>query len=344
MAVYVASRSGAFDRIDQSLHWCKLERYDEVIRYFKVDSVAMAENATTSYLVGFAYFRLHNFEAAKPLLEKAVGAGFNGYPGWLQATDILTNIQKLESLAPHHYEDLKVEQSPKMRIFCNKTEWMKPVLVVLPSFLSRAEEMFKEDLPPIDLYFFSSREDFNTFFKLAFERDVGRAWQNGTGNSNIVVFCEKDENGNPLAINTNRTLGDILHEYGHAICTTIYGSNYLRAVPQWFNEGCADAVAAPYYGDLFKTYQKRLVTAGLDSRPPTYDELCKKLYDDPYVRYAFASLMVQDLVIKNGTKVVRKIVVRAKRRQDFERAIREITGEDSQALYRRVRGKFWRAT
>ena len=43
----------------------------------------------------------------------------------------------------------------------------------------------------------------------------------------------------------SRAYGDVMHEYGHALCDTIYGDNYLDHVPERLNEGMADAVAKP---------------------------------------------------------------------------------------------------
>src|SRR4030095_366378 len=155
-------------------------------------------------------------------------------------------------------------------------------------------------------YFFDTRETFEHFYLAMFGIKPRDWWHDGTGNFNVVAYCERDRNDKvSRPPGARRTTGDVLHEYGHALCSTYYGDGYLTAVPNWLNEGLVDAVADPFYAELFGHYRKLLSEQGQRSNPPSYRQMCRELYKDPEVRYAVAGLMVQELLDGKPDRVKR---------------------------------------
>lgn len=169
-----------------------------------------------------------------------------------------------------------------------------------------------------------------------------RWWNNGTGVSNVVVFSERDKDGKwSFFPGTARSYGDVMHEYGHALCDTIYGDNYLDHVPEWLNEGMADAVARPYYGELFLSADALMRNFAQKNKPPDYEGLCHRLYASPDVGYAFGRLMVENLLAGDVRRIA-TIVSDSRAAQDFEKGIKSATGRSGRDAYDAVVKKYWK--
>lgn len=174
-----------------------------------------------------------------------------------------------------------------------------------------------------------------------FGKEITRGWQDGTGDSNVVVFCELNSDGRPRSL--QEAGGDVLHEYGHCLCNTIFGDNYLDRVPQWFDEGAADAIARPYYDRLFEYSVRRIKDEVANGRPaPTYKQMCSEVYNDPQLRYVYARLMMQELLAGRPLSTLQLILNKARETQNFDLAIKQVTGTDPDDLIARVRTRYGR--
>jgi len=317
-------------------------QYLGLVKTYSQLSEAQKNEPHALYITGFAWMRLHRPDTAKPLFQAAIRSDFDGYSGLPSAKTFLAQIEMIEKLTPP-YCGVNDGLQSKIYAYSRQTVWTTPVLQALPGFVKRARQIFGDELPAINFYFFEDRKSFNEFYKDIFGLSVPVQGQDGTGNSNIVVFCEQSGDGKmTLAPGSDRAIGNVFHEYGHAICNTIFGDHYLDEVPKWFDEGAADAVAAPYFARLFQNYNERLVAAAAKQAPPSYQQMCKELYNDPNLRYAMAGMMVQEIVKDKDITVLRKIVDRARQLQDFEQAIRDTTGSSGSEFHRRVVKRYWK--
>ncbi len=294
-------------------------------------------DARARYLAGYAWMRLHRPDAAKSFLDAC--GDFAGYPGWETTSGLLRRIEAVERLRPPAVDGGGI---PGIRIFADETPWIREVVKSLPAFVDRARAVLGEDLPPVDFYLFRAREQYERFYKALFGVEVATAWQNGTGDSNVVVFCQEDREGRILGRpGALRGLGDVLHEYTHSLLNSFYGDRYLRHVPQWLDEGLSDFVARPYYGELFESSAVAIRKFLAKSVPPAYEDLCRRLYErDSFVRYGMARFMVEELMKSRETKVIRDILRRAAPPGDFDQAILGATGAIPADLRERVLARF----
>jgi hypothetical protein len=318
-------------------------RHRAVLRIFDEHPELLKSDAQAQYLAGHSWLRLHRPELAKPLLQAAAKGGFTGYPGWESAEALLKRIDWVERLRPPPAKDLPDDEALKsLRVFADDTPWIRAVIQVLPAYVRRAKEVFGVELPVVDVYLFRSRLPFKDFYKSLFGVDIPTAWQNGTGNSNVVVFCQEDREGKPVAApGAPRALGDVLHEYGHALLHTLYGDGYLRRAPQWFDEGVSDFVARDYYKELFESSALQIRKTLAASTAPSYEDLSRRLYErDPALRYAMARYMVDELLKERKPEVIREILKQARPDGDFEKAILEASGVRAFEFRDRVIARF----
>lgn len=291
------------------------------------------------YLSGYAWLRLHLPAQAKPCLERALSGGFNGYPGWESTAALLGRIAEIERLRPAAC----IDSEPKgLRIYADDAPWINAVVGESPEFVRRAQKVFGPDLPTIDVYLFRSRDAYARFYRALFGVNVSTWWQNGTGDSNVVVFCQEDCYGKPLGPpGGKRGLGDVLHEYAHALMNTLHGDGYLRKVPQWLDEGLSDFIARAYYDELFETSATAIRKAVARGQMPTDEELARRLYQrDSFLRYSVARYMVDEMMKGREPKVIPELLRRAAKDGDFDAAIRETTGLTPRELRERVIARF----
>lgn len=318
-------------------------RYEELVRSYSQMSEKDKAKGETLYLVGYALLRIRRIDEAKSYLQSAIKKGFNGYPAWTSARSLLQKIKLAQSLRPPFIAEIRDEASQvKMRAFGIHTEWINYAVSALPVYLSRAETVLGKDIPPVDFYFFADRQEYNEFFNAMFDGHKPRQFQDGTADLSMVVFCQIGDSGKiDIPAGSNRALGNILHEYGHALCHTIYGDNYLFNAPEWLNEGFADYLAEPYFAEQYKSYDQRLIEFAQKHSAPTYKQMSKELYKDPNIRYAIGAMMVRELVADKGPDLVLNLMNSARRLRDFNKAIVDVAGYRPEILLQRVVRKYW---
>jgi hypothetical protein len=184
------------------------------------------------------------------------------------------------------------------------------------------------------VFLFEDRAAYEAFYVELFGSRVRHAWQHGTGRVHAVLFCARDETGLPHPPAARARLpGDLLHEYGHALCEARFGDLYLTHVPQWLNEGLADAIAHARLEELFRTSPGTVAKAFETTTPPSYAELGSQLYErDAPARYALGRLMVQELLGERGETAIAPLLDEARRLQDFEAAIEGSCGRTGETL------------
>lgn len=288
------------------------------------------------YLEGYCLMRLHRFSEAKSHFQKSLQQGYEPYSRWTPTKDFLERIDRFERIKPVRQSNAYVD------IYAANSSWTNPLLKELPRFTERANYIFG-NVPKITFYVFAKRSDFNTIYQDMFEIPAqSRWWNNGTGVSNLVLFSERDKDGKwSMYPGTSRAYGDVMHEYGHALCDTIYGDNYLDHVPEWLNEGMADAVARPYYGELFLSADNLLREFAKSNKPPEYNVLCHGMYANPEVGYAFGRLMVEKLLAGDVRRIAR-VISDSKAAQNFETGIKNATGLSGKDAYDAVVKKYWK--
>jgi len=293
-------------------------------------------NGEGEYLEGYCLMRLHQLSEAKPHFVKAMQQNYVPYSGWTPTKNFMDRITRFEQLRPVR------QPNPYIDIYAANSNWTNPILKELPRFSERAKSIFG-NVPKITFYILAKRQDFSHVYRDMFDNSAEeRWWNNGTGVSNVVMFSELNKDGKwSLYPGTARAYGDVLHEYGHALCDTIYGDNYLDHVPEWLNEGMADAVARPYYGELFLAADGLLRNFAKKNKPPEYDVLCHKLYASPEVGYAFGRLMVEYLLAGDVRKIA-TIVSDSRAAQNFESGIKSATGKSGKDAYDFVVKKYWK--
>jgi hypothetical protein len=331
------------ERVREAAAEASKGRHRAALRVFDEQPDLLTSDPRAQYVAGHSWMRLHRPDLAKPLLAAAVKGGFTGYPGWESADAFLKRIDWIDRLRPPPAKGLPEDGRLKgLRIFADDTPWIRAILAAFPDFVRRANEVFGEDLPPIDVYLFQSRLAYKDFYKSLFGVDIPTAWQNGTGSANVVTFCQEDREGKPInAPGSPRALGDVLHELNHALVHTMFGDNYLRHVPQWLDEGLSDFLARPYYKELFESSAVLLRRQLATSAAPTTDELARRMYErDPNLHYAMARYMVDELLKDRKPAVILEILKRARPEGDFEKALVEGAGTTPAELRGRVIARF----
>lgn len=313
--------------------------YATALKCFDTLSAEEQKTQQALYLAGFCWKRRHDVQKAKTYLKATVESGFEGYPGWQTASEILQDIATIEKIAPPFNRDVPDQVSAKLHVFAKPTDWSSQILKELPAFVVRARECFGNDIPTINLYIIEKREDYEKFFRLIFQNEP-RTWQDGTGDANIFVFCEQNRE-HKTVLPISRAVANNLHEYGHSLCNTIFGDDYLKLVPHWFDEGVADMVAAPYNKQLFDYSEKCLADKnGIGRVKPTYEQLSKNMYATPDSGYMYSRLMVKEMLKGQPDSTLRKILEQARELRDFDKAIKEVTGISPPDLLQRVIAKY----
>jgi len=318
-------------------------RYGALLQAYSEMSETYRAKPEILYLVGFALMKIRKPEQAKQYLQAALKRGFSGYPNWISAREMLQKINTIESLKPPFIEEINDENSQtKIRVYGLHTEWINYVVAALPAYLKRAEEVFGTNIPLTSFYLFADREAYDQFFQTMFDGHQPQHFQDGTGDKNIVLFCQIADSGRiETPAGSSRALGNVLHEYSHSLCNTIYGDNYLVDVPQWLDEGIADYVAEPYFAQLYRSYDQRLKEFARDNSPPSYKEMSRELHKDANIRYAIACMMVKELVADKGAGFVSNLLARAIELRNFNKAIIEVAGYRPEVLLQRVIQKYW---
>ena len=313
-------------------------RYQQGIADFKELRVGSGSLAEASFWAAQCYFRRHQFQDAAPLLKVAC-EGDLPEPQRDKALELRERVQKCQELCPPLLGH-PAGSGLHATVFARKSAWSDSLVLQFPTFFSRAREVFGPGVPEIAFYLFEDRLAYDVFCANLLNPKVTTGHR-GTGGTNFALFCEFYPNGRKIgAENPDDLFGRVLHEYGHAICNTVFGDDYLDRVPQWLNEGLADYLASIYLKDLHATAVRNLHTAARQRQPPSYEELSRKLYSDSSTGYALGDLMVEEIMRNRSPRDVGRIV-EAARRSDFETAIRQVTGADPRDVLQRVLKENW---
>ena len=273
-----------------------------------------------SYLVGLSLLRVHEFEEALPFLEHALRLRYRAVAGW-KSTRYLRDRAKafFEKRPPLRASFPKAAEQPLIRVYAEDHEWVREILKSFPRLLKEASRVFPDRLPATDFFLFPEHADYESFFRTMYgDNTAPRPHQHGAGRVGAVLLCLEDRDGKDHT-DRRRLEGDLLHEYGHALCEERFGDLYLRKVPNWLNEGMADAIARNWSRRLYEVSPAAVRSLHEKDRVPTYLEMRAHLYSrDPWERYSLARLMLDALLGDRGDRELGPLLDEASRTQDFE--------------------------
>ncbi len=338
------------DTLTAALHERRLA---EVLRLFEALPHPTAED---QYLVGFALIDLHRPLDADAPLSAARAAGFRGWKDWPDVDRLLDRVETCRRLAPPPWTQPSPAPDPTIAVNAGPpTSWSAPVLAAVPEFAAIGKGIFGKDLPPIRLYLFADRARYDRFYEALFGARVPTAWQDGTGNLNVVVFCETDREGKTARTpGAPETIGCVLHEFGHAWLGTYlmyrHGKEWLgRSMRRpWLDEGLSDCIASmrePAFLERRADWLRKAAARGVLA--PRFEEL--RDYDafymrgDAGVRYWISALFVADLLGSQDRtpETIRRLLDEIGRSGTVEDAVRTVTGKDVPAAYERIVRRFW---
>ncbi|MCI0342924.1 MAG: hypothetical protein L0216_17585 [Planctomycetales bacterium] len=315
-------------------------RHGAIISLYHSRRADLSRLPEARYLVGHAWMRIHRPDEARPYLIASRVGGFEGYDRWDSVGLMLDRARVVEEVRPPLAREITAtaeESAPALRAYAAPSDWSTRVLRELPSFVERALQALGKPLPPIDMYLFESWATYERFFSALFVGASPTPRQRGTGNRNVVVYC-KNSPAAPVDARhgTRYLLGEVLHEYAHALLATRYGDLYLERVPGWLNEGLADCIAEEYFGSLFEA-SPELVRAyvGAHGAPPPYKDLCHHFYDrDEGTHYAVGRLLAREMLGRRGVGAIRDLLEAARGTRDFGRALEQVCGRRPEEAYR----------
>lgn len=341
LMLLLAQPSQAQASLDAPINECSAGRFFSALEKFRGLPAADRDTGEGNYVAGHICEFMNLPDKAEAYFQRASAMNFRGYDTWGLTKDRLASLVTLRSLRPPIYSTIN-QNGTTVTVYSRQTPWAQRITSYIPKFISYAESYFGAPLPPFTFYFFSRRADFDSFHAKLLHAPVIQSWHDGTGNFNVVLFCEVDRYGKVTrSMEQTRTLGDVLHEYGHGLCATIYGDDYLNKVPQWFNEGIADALAGPYFSEVYYDADKYIREQATIRQPPSYETLSKALYQDHEMGYAFGRMMVKEILASNQRPAVGRLILEAARKSDFDSAIRTVTGVAPLDAYNRVVRRYW---
>lgn len=318
--------------------------YKAVIDDFAHLDAASQQSPENLYLTGQAYLRRYDFIGAEPFLRQCQQAGFNGLPGWDPTELLLDRIHTLKQHCPPYYAKFHYANA-EIEVFGRRNQWSDTIYAVLPAYAERAYHAFGSSTPKITFYMFDKLDDYLAFFKAAAWGNSPRGYQAGTGNVGVVFFCQYLPDGRECgASDLSWRQGCVAHEYGHALCNTIYGDTYLTDVPPWINEGLADLMAKPWFQHHLDEEQIKLIgsLAKQGAQPPSYDDLCHQFYKTSSASYALDKLMILRLIGGQDISCVARILAEAKQSHgNFEQAMRVVAQRDPYGVYNDLIREYW---
>lgn len=324
-------------------------RLSDALRTFS----AMAHpSADDEYLAGYALMELHRPDDAAPHLDAAKERGWSKWPRWASADALLDRVAEVRRLAPPAL-DPPVDAAIEVHAGA-ETTWSTPVLRALPNFAAVGRRIFSADLPRVRLYLFPDRATYDRFFRALFGVESFTAWQDGTGVTNVVVFCVPNSDATTMGLAGDPdTIGSVLHEFAHAWCETYLMDRYSRAwtSPElrhpWLDEGIAEVVASLREPGLLGSSTSWLKTHARSVPAPTFADLTSldRFYKakDAYVRYCLSAVLVEELVrpLDSAPARIRAILDEIGKTGDVEASVLTVTGKDLHKEFATVVARFW---
>ena len=316
-------------------------RFEEATKLYEQMSVENQRKLANSYLAAVSYMKRHQYEKAEPLLKRCERANY------LYENDdlphlLLERIAVARKLTPPLYKVFKAGAST-LTVYGKHDKWLDEVYVVMPKFVDQAKAAFPDDDTNISLQMFDDKKTYVEAFKANFEGHMPGADQAGTGVTNFAVFSEFCLDGSSRGLNdlTDRR-GCVLHEYGHSLCATVYGDDYFYVVPVWLNEGLADLIARPIFGEQFDVRPAEIAAKATTYAPPSYQDFCHKFYGTGAMPYVLGKLMVKEIFGKSNLSDVSRVLAAAKKRHgDFDAAILDVTRVEPSIVYKKLCDKYW---
>jgi len=316
-------------------------RFVEAIKAF--DQLPAIEQATPSalFIAGASYFKRHDFQRAKPILQRAA-SGSLGARQAQTAQTMLAHIQTLEQLCPPFRKTYR-EAGFTINFYASKNDWSDLLAAQMPQFLHNATEAFGNEAADINFYLFDERTPYDTFFAAWRIDEPPPEKHRGTGTMHMVEFCKFFPDGTEIgAGKVNDLYSRLLHEYSHALCTTIYGDRFGWDCPQWLNEGMADYFGWKYRPELYAQQSALLRKAALTISVPSYEQLSHHFYEKTN-GYLIANVLVLELFKGQDVSCFRNIISAARANGgNFEAAIQQVTGKDPRVVYASLARNYWR--
>jgi hypothetical protein len=328
-------------------------RFAEALRTF--DALAQP-TAVDHYLAALTLMDLHRPDDADVRLRAAKAAGCVEPRGWTSVDALLERVRVVRELSPPRVDAAAFPSDASIVAFAGPpTAWSRPVLRALPEFAAVGREIFGKDAPTIRLYLFAERGAFDRFYAGLFGVEVPTAWQDGTGNTNVAVFCETDRAGKTTRpAGAAETVSCVLHEFGHAWFATYLmdrrDKDWLSPALRrpWLDEGLADCVAALREPDFLVRRAAWLRTkAAKGVAAPTFDEIATYagFYEkgDVDVHYWISALFVADLLgpRDKSPATIRGILDEIGKSGDVETSVATATGKDLRKEFAKVVARFW---
>ena len=292
--------------------------------------------------VGQSYFRTHDFEHARELMQKADEG--NLQPAQKQrAQNVLSNNSIRSSRFAHPFSTTIHLMAIQFGFMQKTQRGTKSLATQMPTFLARAKEAFGNSNAFIAMYFCEDRDEYNNFFEtLSSAQRPGKETPRVQGLDHMVLFCRYFPNGAEIGQNDKNDLYfRVLHEYSHALCNTIYGDHFK--MPQWLNEGMADYFGWKYKPNGGNLAKVRLQKVASMRRAMTYEELSNDLYKDGEMGYAAGDVMVDTLFANKPISLYAQIIQSARSSNgNFDYAVRQVTGHDPKETYSQTVRAYWK--
>ena len=337
---------------------CAHYRYNEAIRLFEEIKQKGNPSFRALYYAAFAYMKLHLPEEAGPLLEQLERAQYQAPHRWKSVQELLKRVHDVNRLSPLPHLNKSGRNAPaSITIYAGPpTTWSRPVLEALPQFEKIGRRIFGEKLQPVNFYIFSDRPTFEEFFSAMFGGRPPFPWQNGTGSTNIVMYCEIGSSGKiTRPAGTPETMGSVIHEFGHAWMNSYimkyHNANILSDDLRnpWLDEGISTYIAYLWDSNIMKRRVAGVISKKDRARipPPAFDDLInhREFYQagDRKLNYWLSSLLVRRILgpQENGGVQIPKILDALVQTQDSEAAIKIATGKDARKEYERLVQHLW---
>lgn len=324
-------------------------RLSDALRTF---SALEKPSADDEYLAGYALMLLNRPDDAAPHLDAAKVRGWSKWPGWTPVETLLDRIAEVRRLAPPVLDQqidaaIEVHAGPS-------TAWSAAVQRALPEFAAVGRRIFGADLPRERLYLIANYQQYDGLFRALFGAGSPAAQQNGTGTTNVVLFCEQYADGTRTTLARYQdAIGDVLHEFGHAWCNTYLMDRHSRAWISvsmrhpWLDEGLAEVVASLREPAYLERETAWLKSNAKSLRAPTFAGLtshnCFYNTDNVYARYCFSAALVAELVGRGdrAPAQIRAILDAIGKTGDVEASVLAVTGKDVQKEFANVVARFW---
>jgi hypothetical protein len=309
-------------------HWI-----EGVRRYEEIEETGLRPSAQASYLAGWAEWMLRRPEEARPLVEKAVEAGFQAGGGRIQPRDLLTRIAQYTAAKPPAALVPGLDRGRIDPYADRVTGLTAPILDALPKFVEIGRQIFGEP-PPVRFFLFAEKPALRRFYE-AFQPSIPAGDEpHSTGGVNMVIFCE--EKGHRTT--GSETISIALHETTHAWVASYLRSRYDRVIylPRYLDEGLAVYVASLWSEDVHRLTFERINTFRARHRdsPPRLEDLGppQKFYepDKAYLNYLLSDLLLERMLGPpvGGASKIPALLDALARSGDDAKAWHEVVGKD----------------